>query len=161
MIKGEHHAPISENAAARAASAFGTLSITPKCRYEFKDYHHNGNNRNSQWTINAFDEANLYYEAYSNQIFIVNQKGDRIDAIVDQDSGKLLQLGYPAVTSSKEYSLYLARFHVNSQSSHGYPVDYMKDNEDRPSEKIINFLIEHQKMCKKYRKRLLQGKKLK
>lgn len=161
MIKGEHHAPISENAAAREASVFGTLSITPTCRYVFLDYHHDGNNQNSQWTINAFDEANLYYEAYSNQIFIVNQKGDRIDAIVDQGSGQLSPLGHPAAISSKKYPLYLARFHVNPQSPHGYPVDYMKDNEDRPSRKIIDFLIEHQKMRPKYRKRLLQGKKLK
>ncbi|GEM_PF-3713495 len=126
---------------------------------KFINYHHANQPTidKSIWTIN---NANLVEEYLVEDIidnhYLRQDTTKSIGFNVYKQNDKLSVLGKDLKTDK----LYISKFINNQSTWHGYPVNHQGNNEDKPSQDILNALRENGKIDNTEMKRIKRGRPL-
>ena len=96
-------------------------------RYYIHKDHRNGNMRKSQWTCSPKDEISLFKRGVKEKWFENNE------SILFS----LVKEGIEVGKSLSGNRLFFSKFVYNSINWHGYPADYIKNSQDKPSKSIL------------------------
>ncbi len=126
---------------------------------DFPTYHHQKKptKDKSIWTIaNAKEEEICLANEIIDKNYKITKQSKIIGFNVKRQKNKLVILGEDIYKKD----LKLSRFEQNNQSWHGYPVNHMARNSDKPDNIILDKLYTNNKINIIERKRILQGKPL-
>lgn len=126
--------------------------LTTKQLYLFNPKHRNSSNPNaSTWNITFEEEFDLADEG------ICSFKYAKTAFNVKKEFNRLKVLGF----SPRKVQLILAKFVMSfTDNWHGYPADYVSNNQDKPKQSTLKQMVESNKISKKEMRCIGKGQKL-
>lgn len=114
-------------------------------------------NEKSKWIIDEASEIDCFVTSISNPDWVNENTCWGVKTIKEADQVKIDKLG----TGTKGDNLFFAKFIDGSKDNkwHGYPADYMNNNQDRPSTNFLRSLFGNKFLTKPQVSKIKKGKK--